>query len=280
MWIPTVLVLFILIGSAGPHFDTVTPSASTGAALAGSRVSYFFLAASGPLGWAPASADFYSYYPPSTSRWMTGAMTTSGIALGKLLVEFLGIGLASGVATVPSWTDAFNQSTGALITEAFAPLGGFGKFCAVVLAICVSANNIPGTYAAALNCQMFGRWSARIPRPVWSTVVTLVFTVCAIAGRAQLLNIFLNFLSLIGYWVIIWIVMTVEEEVIFRRQRGYDWERSADKGYLPIGYAALTTFLIGWAGAIVCMYQTYYTGPIAAMVGNGADVSSRPRPTF
>lgn len=67
--------------------------------------------------------------------------------------------------------------------------------------------------------------------------------------------------------------MTVEEELLFRRQKGYNWDRSSDRNYLPVGYAALVSFLIGWAGAILCMYQTYYTGPIAKLVGNGADVS-------
>lgn len=241
--------------------------------LAGNRLSYFFLCASGPLGWAPASADFYSYYPQSTSRFATAAMTTSGITVGKLFIEFLGIGLASGVATMPSWAAALDHSAGALVAQGFAPLGGFGKFCAVVLALCVASNNIPGTYAAALNFQMLGRWFAKVPRPIWSTVAVVIFTVCAIAGRTHLFSIFLNFLSLIGYWVIIWIAITLEEEFIFRKSRGgYDWDRWADKAYLPVGYAALLSFLVGWAGAIICMYQTYYTGPIAKLVGNGADV--------
>ncbi|KAI1372071.1 FAD/NAD(P)-binding domain-containing protein [Hypoxylon crocopeplum] len=272
IWIPTVLLLFILIGSAGPNFNVNFESSGSGAVLAGNRLSYFFLTASGPLGWAPASADFYSYYPPSTSRPLTAAMTAGGITCGKLLIEFLGIGLASGLATMPSWAEAFDQSAGALIAEAFAPLGGFGKFCAVVLALCVSANNIPGTYAAALNFQMLGRYAAKVPRPIWSTIVVIIFTVCAIGGRAQLFSIFLNFLSLIGYWVIIWIVITLEEQVLFRKHKGYDWEQWANKAYLPVGYAALTSFLVGWAGAIICMSQTYYVGPVAKMVGNGADL--------
>lgn len=276
VWIPTVLILCILIGSAGPNFNTSAPSSGSGAVLAGNRLSYFFLTASGPLGWAPASADFYSYFHPKTSRIGTATMTGAGITTGKLLIEFLGIGLASGLATTPAWSEAFGHSTGALITAAFDPLGGFGHFCAVVLALCVSANNIPGTYAAALNFQMFGRPLARVPRPVWATVVVIIYTVCAIAGRAQLLSIFLNFLSLIGYWVIIWVAIVLEDEFIFRRHKGFDWARSNDRSYLPLGLAAFTSFLIGWAGAILCMYQTYYTGPIAKLVGNGSDVSFLP----
>ncbi|KAI1105606.1 FAD/NAD(P)-binding domain-containing protein [Jackrogersella minutella] len=272
VWIPTVLILFILIGCAGPHFDTKTPSSSAGAALQGARVSYFFLCASGPLGWSPASADFYSYYPVKTDRRMISAMTASGITTGKLLIEFLGIGLGSGIALNAEWAAALSDSPGHLIAEAFTPLGGFGKFCATILALCVAANNIPGMYAAALNWQMFGHYFARIPRPIWCTVSCIISTVCAIAGREHLFSIFLNFLSLIGYWTIIWITMTLEEEFIFRRKTGYNWTGWNDKTILPTGYAGFATFIIGWVGAIICMSQTYYTGPIAAMAGDGTDL--------
>ncbi|KAI0002649.1 FAD/NAD(P)-binding domain-containing protein [Xylariaceae sp. FL0662B] len=272
VWVPTVLVLFILIGCAGPRFDTKTPSSSTGGALHGARLSYFFLCASGPLGWSPASADFYTYYPVKTDRRMIAAMSASGITLGKLLIEFLGIGLGSGLALNPGWAAAFSISPGHLIAEAFTPLGAFGKLCATILALCVAANNIPGVYAAALNWQMFGRYFAKIPRPVWSTVTCIIFTVCAVAGREHLFSIFLNFLALIGYWTVIWIAMTLEEEFIFRRETGYDWTDWSDKNVLPIGYAAFVTFIVGWIGAILCMYQTYYTGPIAAKVAGGSDI--------
>jgi purine-cytosine permease-like protein len=121
---------------------------------------------------------------------------------------------------------------------------------------------------------MFGRHFAKVPRFIWSTVTVIIFTVCAIGGRAQLLTIFLNFLGLIGYWTISWIVITLEEHLIFRRKSGYNWADWNVKEALPIGHAALLAFLIGWAGAILGMYQTYYTGVIAALVGHGADVSS------
>ena len=83
--------------------------------------------------------------------------------------------------------------------------------------------------------------------------------VCAIAGRAQLLTIFLNFLGLIGYWTIIWIVMTLEEELLFRRKTGYVWEDWNIKSALPIGCAAFVSFLIGWAGAIVSRARMFHS---------------------
>lgn len=171
IWAPTVIVLFILIGVAGPKFDVATTSSGSGAVLAGNRLSYFFLTASGPLGWSSSAADYYSYHPAKTSRWLTFAMTAGGITFGKLFIEFIGIGLGSGLANNESWATAFsNHGVGALIVESFAPLNTFGKFCATVLAICVAANNIPGMYAASLNFQQLGRYLAKVPRPIWVSV--------------------------------------------------------------------------------------------------------------
>ena len=62
--------------------------------------------------------------------------------------------------------------------------------------------------------------------------------------------------------------MTLLEEFLFRRGKngiGYNWEDYNNPSRLQIGIAAFTTFLIGWVGAILCMSQVYYTGPIAVM---------------
>lgn len=80
-----------------------------------------------------------------------------------------------------------------------------------------------------------------------------------------------------GYWLAIWIAITLEEQLIFRRRSGYDWTAWDQKGKLPHGLAALVAFLVGWAGAILCMAQAWYKGPIARLVGEyGADVSIAP----
>lgn len=48
--------------------------------------------------------------------------------------------------TNTSWATAFDTSTGALIEASFEPLNGFGKFCAVIVALGLISNSVPGTY--------------------------------------------------------------------------------------------------------------------------------------
>lgn len=188
----------------------------------------------------------------------------------------LGSGLGSGIASNAAWSEAYAVSQGALAVEAFKPLGTFGSFLSVVLALGLVANLIAPTYSAGVDFQVLGHFFERIPRVVWNTAGAIIYTVCAIAGREHLAEIFTNFLALMGYWVCIWIAIVLEEHLIFRKWRKMDWNWEAwnDRNKLPLGIAALAAFLVGWVGAILCMAQVWYIGPLAALVGQyGGDVS-------
>ncbi|RDW91817.1 hypothetical protein BP5796_01211 [Coleophoma crateriformis] len=270
-YVPQVCALFILVGVAAPYMDVHAKSALTGKTLIGARISYLFTCASGPLGWAPFIADSLVYHPPSTSRVGVFFSTFIGFVASKTFVEFIGIGLGSGLATNPTWAAGFNATgVGGLLVAAYDPLGSLGHLCAVILGLGIAANMVPGNYSAAFCAQLIATKAEKIPRIVWNTLATIIYTVIAIAGRNKLLPIFSNFLPLIGYWTIIWIVITLQEEWLFRRRRNptkpYDWAAWDNRNLLPMGIAAFTTFLIGWAAAILCMSQAYYIGPIAALV--------------
>lgn len=145
-----------------------------------------------------------------------------------------------------------------------------------MIALGLIANLIPPTYSSGVDFQLLGRWAQKVPRWAWNSVGVVVYTVCALAGRDNLAAIFTNFLALMGYWVAVWIAVTVEEHLLFRKRggRGWIWEDWNTRAKLPLGLAALTAFLVGWAGAILCMAQVWYVGPIAKLVGEyGADVS-------
>jgi purine-cytosine permease-like protein len=261
------------VGSAGPHFDTSLQSVGNTATIAANRLSFFFLQLSVPLSWAGAASDFFVYFPEKMSKWKIFMMTLTGLTFSFIFVNLLGVGLASGVTNNPSSSDAYNISSGALILAGYGGLGGFGKFCAVIVALGLGSNQIPSTYAAALDFQVLGRRWKAVPRYIWATVAAIIYFICAVAGRDHLFLIFQNFLALMGYWLAIFITIVLEEHTIFRRHVGFDWTAWEDRKRLPLGIAALTAFLIGWVGPIVGMYQVWWTGPIARMLGdNGGDV--------
>ncbi len=183
-WIPQLVVLLILVGRASPNFNTTLQSIGDTGPVTANRLSFFSLILSVPLSWAGAASDFYVYYPETTSRRLTFAMTFIGLWLSFCLVNLIGVGLASGIATTSSWQSAYNTSSGALLLAGYGELGGFGKFCGVVIALGVIANNIPGTYAAALGCQVLGRYGKAVPRYLWVCVIVIIYLVCAVAGES------------------------------------------------------------------------------------------------
>lgn len=282
-FIPQLIVFSILFGVAAKHFDLSSPSVGNTSTIIGNRLSFFSICVSAAITYAGLAMDFFVYWPKSTSRPLIFVMTLAGLTLSFTFALVLGIGLASGINTSTAYANAWNNSqggsgSGALLVEAYAgPLGSFGKFCAVVAALGGIANTIPPTYASGIDFQLLGRYFRRVPRIVWNTFGVVIYTVCALAGRNHLGEIFTNFLALMGYWVAIWVAILAEEHLIFRKASviHYDWNVWDDKTQLPVGIAALVAFLVGWVGAILCMAQVWWIGPLARLVGDyGADMGN------
>ncbi|TVY80604.1 Purine-cytosine permease fcyB [Lachnellula suecica] len=276
-WIPSIAVFLILAGTAGPHFDTHSASTVEGRTLIGNRLSFFSVCLSSAITYAPGAADFLVYCDPKVAtRWKVFAATMTGLTLTFTFTFVIGAGLSSGIANNPSWAAA-GAGSGALVVAGFDGLGGFGKFCSVMCALGLIANMVAPIYSSGIDWQILGRYPAVVPRFLWNILGVIIFTVCALAGKDHLSEIFTNFLALMGYWVVMWIVITLEEEFIFRRRMKptlvwSDWN-SQDK--LPIGLAAMAAFCVGWVGAVLCMAQVYFIGPLAKLVGDyGADMGN------
>lgn len=238
------------------------------------RLSFFSICVSAAITYAPLAADFFVYYPEHTSRLTIFSLTLIGLLCSFTMAIVCGIGLASGINTYPEYAAAYDQGQGALIVEGFGPLHGFGKFCSVIIALGLIANTVAPTYSAGVDFQILGRYAEKVPRVVWNTVGVIIYTVCALVGRSYLSEIFTNFLALMGYWVAIWTAIILEEFLIFRFRTGYNWAAWRDPSKLPIGIASFIAFVVGWVGAVLCMAQVWYIGPLAKLVGEyGADVS-------
>ncbi|KAL8705378.1 MAG: hypothetical protein Q9201_001497 [Fulgogasparrea decipioides] len=300
-FIPQLVAYSILYGVSSHNYDLSTPSHGDHRTVIGNRISFLSLTLAAAITYGGAAGDYFVYYPPTTPP-----LALFSISLVSLLCSFtftycIGIGLASAKPLIPSFSDAYGKSQGALIvagfTQSTSPSNfndGFGKFLAVVVALGLVGNLAAPTYSSGIDFQVLGKNFQKIPRVVWNSVGVIIYTVCALAGRDHLAEIFTNFLALMGYWVIIWMSITVEEQFFFRSRFGfrmgggdrasrrgwgqtYDWTAWNQPQKLPHGIAALVAFLVGWAGAILCMAQAWYKGPIANLVGeDGADVSLAP----
>ena len=79
----------------------------------------------------------------------------------------------------------------------------------LMIALGVIANCVPGTYSAAIGCQIMGRWGQMLPRWIWVVFLVAIQLACALAGRNALFVIFSNFLALMGYWVMVMICIVL-----------------------------------------------------------------------
>ena len=121
--------------------------------------------------------------------------------------------------------------------------------------------------------QNLGTWAIRIPRVILVTfgfVVAVIIGCCAAKYFGDTLQ---TFLSVIGYWTVIHVTIVMEEHFIFRRRwTAYDFDAWNNPAALPFGWAAVGAFAFGFLGAALGMKVTWYSGPVARLIGNGANV--------
>jgi purine-cytosine permease-like protein len=126
-----------------------------------------------------------------------------------------------------------------------------------------------------MHAQNFGPWAIRIPRIVLVTFgyIAAIIVGCFAAKFFQ--DTLQTFLSIIGYWTVIHLVVVAEEHIIFRRNRWsmYDWDAWQNRDLLPFGWAAIAAFGFGFVGAALGMKVSWYVGPIAKLIGaKGANI--------
>jgi purine-cytosine permease-like protein len=97
--------------------------------------------------------------------------------------------------------------------------------------------------------------------------------VIAVVGYESLFAILSNLVAIIAYWTIIYFALVAEEHILFRRKIGYKLDAWDNANLLPKGYAAMLPFFVGAVGSVVGMAETWYIGPIGAMIGaSGGDL--------
>src|SRR5437667_52389 len=157
---------------------------------------------------------------------------------------------------------SFISFGGDLLASSAKPLGSFGTFLLLLLALSVVANNIPNDYSLGLSMQVVGKAFQRINRAVWALIGSVIYVLIAVAASSDFNVTLSNFLLLIAYWLGPWSIILILEHFVFRRGR-YNVEDWNTPRKLPIGWAAIISALIGLVGVLLGAAQVYYVGPIA-----------------
>jgi purine-cytosine permease-like protein len=191
----------------------------------------------------------------------------------------LGAIIASALNNNTEWAASFDDGIGFLIQTVITP-NGFAKFLLVILAFSGIAMNAVALYSAGLSVQQFARPLGAVPRFIWTSLMFVTIFLLALVGRDRLQEFLENFLSLLGYWNTSFFVILFVEHYLFRRGwHGYDmYDLDAwnDPSKLPVGYAGGLAFAAGITGCVVGMSETWYTGVLAAKIGDyGGDIGNQ-----
>jgi len=279
-WIPCFIIFLIILGEFAHSGNFNNIPMGVGKSEAGSALSFAASIFGFATGWTSYAADYTVYQPVNRSRKSVFLWTFGGLIFPLLFTEFLGAAVASAMAINDGnniYIDGYESSGigGLLAAVIVPPLGKFGQFCLVILALSIIANNCPNIYSVSLSLQLLARVSQRVPRFVWTFIGTLVYCAIAIPGYGHFESVLENFMLLIAYWLSIYEGISLSEHFVFKRGfGGYDPKIYTDASKLPVGIAAVVAFSFGIMGAVLGMAQVWFTGPIGKLCGTayGGDV--------
>ncbi|KAK4554130.1 Purine-cytosine permease fcy21 [Recurvomyces mirabilis] len=280
-WIPSFIIFLITIGVFGHSGDFVAIPWEMGKAEMGSVLSFGSVIFGFAIGWSSYAADYTVYQPSTQSKVKVFGWTFLGLFFPLIFTQMLGVAIMSATALnggVNRYQDGYDASgTGGLLGAVLIyHLGGFGKFCLVMLALSIIANNCPNIYSVSLTVQVLGRWIQWVPRFVWTIIATGAYIGIAIAGYQHFEAVLDNFMNFIGYWLAIYSSIGLTEHFVFKRGfKGYRPEFYDVPGMLPVGIAAIFAFCCGVIGMVAGMSQVWWVGWIALKAGEapyGGDV--------
>ncbi|KAG4028697.1 hypothetical protein MFRU_020g01360 [Monilinia fructicola] len=272
-WIPCFIIFLVVLGEFAHSGEFLNVPMGFGKSEAGACLSFAASIFGFATGWTSYAADYTVYQPVNRSRSSIFSWTFAGLIFPLLFTEMLGAAVATAMAANGGEnvfkTNYTSSGIGGLLSSVLVPpLGRFGQFCIVILALSIIANNCPNIYSVSLSLQVLSSATARVPRFVWTFVGTLVYCGIAIPGYERFESVLENFMLLIAYWLAIYEGIALSEHVFFKKGfEGYRPENYMDASRLPPGIAATVALLFGAMGAVLGMAQVWFTGPIGKLCG-------------
>ena len=267
-WIPALIAIVVATGCGGRHLSNQTTSQTSDAATV---LTFGALIAGYLVPWAALASDFATYMDPRTPSYRIFLYTYGGIFLPTVLLMILGAAIGGAVPSVPSWQAGYEaNSVGGVFAAMLEPAGGFGKFLVVILSLSIIGNIAATMYSITLNFQLLIPWLIRIPRALFSIVITAVVIPVSIRAAVSFFDNLENFIGVIGYWAAAFVAVVGTEHILFRKSdfTAYQHEVWDQSKALPAGVAAIVSAVLCFALVIPSMAQVWYTGPIATVTGD------------
>ncbi|KAF2091733.1 cytosine-purine permease [Saccharata proteae CBS 121410] len=270
------MVFIVLYSVGGDKFTNApAPEKYDSATQSGLILSYIAVVFGSSSGWVAVAADYYIYYPESTPDWKIFSMSFMGLWIMPSFAISCGVGFGSILNNNADWMAIYevSESTTDIMNYSMEYLGNVRYFFIFILAWSMISNNILNLYSISISMALFGDWTEKIPRFVWAFFASVLTTVLGIVGRNSFYSFLSNMVAVVAYWTMIYFAIFYVEVALIRKKIGWDLDGWDDRTRLSPGYAAGFAFCVGAAGAIVGMGETWYTGPIAALVGDfGGDL--------
>lgn len=268
-WIPVAIVFLIALGESAhkfrdlPQLDPTTPNPAPSAALV---LSFAATIAGYVISWCTLAADYTIYLHHGVSKVRIFTYSYFGFFLANVFLQCLGAAFATTAVSQPEWFAAYAKySVGGLLGASLSPLGRFGEFCTVIFAFSVFAACAPTMYSLGVSFQCITPFFTRIPRYAFAIGSTIILIPLAIVGSTHFETTLINFLGVLGYWSSAFCSILLLEHLYFRKadSRSYDVAVWNSVSGLPTGIAGVAALVCSFALIIPCMYQVWFTGPIA-----------------
>ncbi|KAH8887380.1 hypothetical protein GQ53DRAFT_292659 [Thozetella sp. PMI_491] len=268
-WIPALIAIIVATGTGGTGLTQQAPpeEAPTAAAV----LSFGMIVASYMIPWACLSSDFTTYLDPKTSSLKIFMYSYLGLAVPTILLMVLGAAIGGAVANVPEWEEGYEANlVGGVMAAMLHSVGGFGKFLVVILSFTLLGNMAATAYSITLNFQMLLPVLFKVPRYLFSIVLTAIIIPVSIRAATDFFDNLENFVALIGYWSSAFLAVVVVEHLYFRKGDcdSYNPDAWNTASRLPVGVAALAAAGLSFGLVVPCMSQVWYTGPIAETTGD------------
>ncbi|ETN42648.1 uncharacterized protein HMPREF1541_01805 [Cyphellophora europaea CBS 101466] len=269
IWIPNIICLLVLVGSAASQLQNQAPAASSGAAPFLATIS---ICAANMATWGTIIGDYTCYMPAHAPKLRLVGYCLLGLYVPFTLMMILGAALGGAIPIVPAWSAAYGQgSLGGVLGEILVSrVGNFGRFCLVILGFSIVTTSARDMYSISLFTVAVIPWLRRIPRIIILIVAAGAMVGIGIAASRSFLPALSTLVSIAGYMTGPTVSVFLVEWFVFRKAdpQSFDPAIWNDHAALPSGIPAIFSTVAPWGVIVPSMATAWYVGPIAVHTGD------------